>query len=98
VARRKKNQYVDGAINVLVIDSASESLDLMAKSGANEYSDEIRKTPKDAALQRLHGIMIINVWSKVGGVPSNVDFGITQPGLRTMNVELARALESIRVG
>jgi hypothetical protein len=98
VARRKKGQYIDGAINILVIDSASESLDLMAKSGANEYSEEIRKAPHDTQLQRLHGIMIINIGGTVGGAPSNVDFGITQPGFRTMSFELARALESIRVG
>lgn len=98
VALRKKRQYVDDAINILVIDSASESLELMASSAANEYSSEIRKIPNDRALHRLHGIMIINVWSRVGGVPSNVDFGITQAGVRTMTYELAHALESIRVG
>ncbi|HYL73377.1 MAG TPA: hypothetical protein VEU96_04190 [Bryobacteraceae bacterium] len=98
VACRKKHQYIDGAINILVIDSASESLGLMAKSGANEYSDEVRNTPHDLELRRLHGIMIINVWGRVAGGFCNVDFGMTESGFEGMSYDLATALEEIRVG
>lgn len=98
VARRKKHQYIDRAINILVIDSASESLDLMAKSGANEYSDELRKTPHDLELRRLHGIMIINVWSRVAGGFRNVDFAMTESGNMAMTCGLDEALQGIRVG
>jgi hypothetical protein len=57
-ARKKTPQYVDGAINILVIDSSSESMDsvdVMALSGMREYDEELRKTPHDVALRRLHG-------------------------------------------
>jgi hypothetical protein len=98
VARRKKHQYVAGAINVLVIDSASESLELMAKSAANEYSDEFHKTPRDVRLRRLHGIMIINVWARMTGGLCNVDFGMTEFGFTAMSYRLATSLQGIRTG
>jgi hypothetical protein len=98
VARRKKHQYINDAINILVIDSASESLELMAGSGANEYSDELRKAPHDLELQRLHAVMIINVWGRVAGGFCNVDLGLTEPGLKGMSYDLATALGNIRVG
>jgi hypothetical protein len=98
VARRKKHQYIDDAINILVIDSASESLELMAKSGANEYSEELRKTPQDLKLVRLHGIMIINVWARMAEGFRNVDFAMTESGFAAMSHHLALSLQTIRAG
>ena len=89
---------MDGSTNILVIDSSSESLEEMATSGANEYSDELRKTPNDLALRRLHGIMIINVWGSVGGGLRNVDFATTKYPLQPMSYKLAMAFREIRIG
>ena len=85
-------------MNILVIDSSSDSLEEMATSGANEYSDRVRKTPNEPALRRLHGIMIINVWGSVDGGFSNVDFAMTKYPLPPMSSKLATALPEIQVG
>ena len=68
----------------------------MAISGANEYGDELRKTPNDHELRSLHGTMIINVWSRVGGFFCNVDFGVTEPGLAALDYDVVMALKGIR--
>jgi hypothetical protein len=83
VARRKKHTYVDGAFNILVIDSSSESIDgpgaePMARSAAREYDVELYKTPYDAALRNLHGIMLITSWGSVGWNSRNVGFAMTE--------------------
>ena len=79
VARKKTPQYVDGAINILVIDSSSDCMDYvdeMALSGMREYNEELRKTPNDVALRRLHGIMLISDWGSVGPNSRNVGFAM----------------------
>jgi hypothetical protein len=80
VARKKKRQYVDGAINILVIDSSSESMlpaEAMARSAVKEYDEELCKTPHDVALRRLYGIMLITSWGSVGWNSRNVGFEMT---------------------
>jgi hypothetical protein len=98
IALRKKRQYIDGAVNILIVDSASPSMELMARSAANEYSEQIRKHPQDLALRRLHGIMIINEWTRVTGGFRNVDFALTEPGFGSISRELTLALRAIRLG
>jgi hypothetical protein len=98
VASRKKSQYIDGATNILIVDSASPSMELMAKSAANEYSEGIRNSPQDSALRRLHGIMIINEWAQVAGGLRNVDFALTEKGFGSISRELRMALAAIRLG
>jgi len=78
VAIRKADQYIEGAVNILVIHSDSEALHLMCSSGANEFSDEMKATPHDSPLRRLHGIMLINCLIGCRGGPWNVEFAITK--------------------
>lgn len=40
VAVKKSEQYREGETNILIIDSDSETLHLMARSGAQEFSDD----------------------------------------------------------
>jgi hypothetical protein len=99
VARRKKNVWINGAINILVIDSSSESMepaDAMARSGAREYDEELRKTPDDPTLRRLHGIMPITSWGSVNS--GNVAFATTRYALPLMSLNLIQALDSISRG
>jgi hypothetical protein len=101
VARRKKHQYIDGALNILVIDSSSESMepaDAMARSGAREYDEELRRTPHDSALRKLHGIMLITSWGSVGWNSRNVAFAMTEYALPPMSWNLIQALRSIGRG
>jgi hypothetical protein len=84
VARKKKHQYVGGALNILVIDSSSDAIlpaDAMARSAADEYDEELRKTPQDLALRRLNGIMLITAWGSVGSNSRNVAFAFTRHAL-----------------
>lgn len=98
VALKKRNQYVVGAANILVIDSDSEALEGMALSGANGYDAEVRRSPDDAALRRLNGIMIINVCQSISVQYGNVDFAVTRYPSRRMSAALEIALRKIRFG
>jgi hypothetical protein len=73
VARKKKQQYVADALNILVIDSSSDAV--------KEYDEERRKTPQDLALRRLNGIMLIAAWGSVGLNLRNVAFAFTDDAL-----------------
>jgi hypothetical protein len=98
VARRKKHQYINGAFNILVIDSSSESMepaDIMVRTGVRVYDEERRKTPHDLALRRLHGIGLITSWGSVGRNSRNVAFSMTDDAFPTMNLDLIRGLMSI---
>ena len=62
VAIRKADQYREGEINILIIDSDSETLHLMARSGAQEFSDDKEREAPESPLDRLNGIMLIDRW------------------------------------
>jgi hypothetical protein len=101
VARRKKHQYVEGALNILAVDSGSESMllaDATARSGAKEYDEEILKNPNDFALRRLHGIMLVAEWGSAGLGSRNVAFAMTEHALPRMSWDLIQALKSIGRG
>ncbi len=95
VMRRKRDQYMDGAVNILVVDSRSESMELMAQSAVNEFDDQVLKTPGDQALRKLNGIMLITSWSSTDG---NVEFCRTQRPTVPMSPRLALALDNVRKG
>ncbi len=101
VARKKKHQYIDGAFNILVIDSSSESMEPAeptARSAARMWDEDLRKLPHDSALRRLHGIMLITSWGSVGRKSRNVAFAMTKNTLDAfppMSLNLIQALESI---
>ena len=98
VAIRKADQYREGEINSLIIDSDSETLHLMARSGAQEFSDDKQREPRDSPLHRLNGIMLMTSLIGVHGGPWNVDFAITRSPARRMSFRLLRALAEIRMG
>ena len=95
VAIKKADQYREGEINSLIIDSDSETLHLMARSGAQEFSDDKQREPPDSPLHRLNGIMLITSLVGVRGGPWNVDFAITRSPARRMSFRLLRALAEI---
>lgn len=100
VARKKKAQYVDGAINVLVIETSSDAVgpiglvDVMAESAAHEYDDQLYETPSDLALRRLNGIILVSPASSEWNTPS-VGFAATRYPSTQMSDELHKALMSI---
>jgi hypothetical protein len=98
VAITKAGQYREGEINVLIIDSDSETLHLMARSGAQEFSDDKQREPPGSPLHRLNGIMLITSMVGVRRGPWNVDFAITKSPARRMSFRLLRALAEIRMG
>ena len=97
VAIKKADQYREGEINILIIDSDSETLDLMARSGAHEFSDDKRCQPLDSPLHRLNGIMLITSLIGFRGGPWNVDFAVTRRPARRMSFRLLRALAEIKM-
>jgi len=98
VAVRKADQYRSGEINILIIDSDSETLHLMARSGAQEFSDDKQREPLESPLHRLNGIMLITSLVGVRGGPWNVDFAVTRSPARRMSFRLLRALAEIKMG
>jgi hypothetical protein len=98
VAISKESSYVEGAVNILVIDTDSDALDLMCESGANEFSDDMKSTLPDSPLRRLNGIMLINCLMGFRGGPWNVEFALTKYPWQQMSVELYDALKKIRTG
>jgi hypothetical protein len=98
VAIKKADQYREGEINLLIIDSDSETLHLMARSGAQEFSDDKQHEPPGSPLHRLNGIMLITSMVGVRGGSWNVDFATTRSPARRMNFRLLRALAEVRMG
>jgi hypothetical protein len=98
VAISKQSNYIEGAVNVLVIHSDSDALYGMCESGANEFSDDMTSAPPDSRLRRLNGIMVINSLMGFHGGPSNVEFSLTKYPWRQMSFRLFEALDEIRTG
>jgi hypothetical protein len=98
VAIKKADQYREGEINILIIDSDSETLHLMARSGAQEFSDDKHCEPRDSPLHRLNGIMLITSLIGVRGGHWNVDFALTRCPARRMSFRLLRALAEMKMG
>ncbi len=88
---------MEGAANILVVESDSECLDLMVNSAVHEY-DERALASGDARLRRLNGIMVVNRGRiSCRPVPSNVEFCQTQRAVVPLNQRLA-AVDSILWG
>jgi hypothetical protein len=60
------------------------------------HDEELRKNPHDAALRRLHGIMLITSWGSMNS--GNVAFAMTKYALPPMNCNLIQALDGISRG
>lgn len=98
VAIKKADQYREDEMNLLIIDSDSETLHLMARSGAQEFSDDKHSAPRTSPLHRLNGIMLISSLVGVRGGPWNVDFALTRCPARRMSCRLLRALAEVQLG
>ena len=98
VAIKKADQYREGEINILIIDSDSETLHLMARSGAQEFSDDKQGLPLYSPLHRLNGIMLMTSLMGVRGGHWNVEFAVTRYPARRMSFRLLRALAEIKMG
>ena len=98
VAIRKAPVYVEGAANILIVESDSECLDLMAESAVHEYNEKALAAG-DTRLLRLNGIMVVNRGRIIcRPVPSNVEFCQTQRAAVPLNERLAMALDSVLRG
>ncbi len=98
VAIRKACVYMEGATNILVVESDSECLDLMLHSAVHEY-DERALQSADLRRLRLNGIMLVNR-GRISGrpIPFNVEFCETQRVAVPLNKRLAIALGNILRG
>lgn len=99
VAIKKASQYMEGAANILVVESDSDCLELTASSIVREY-DSKAFASTDRRLRRLDGIMLVNKgWATCGAFPSNVEFCQTRYVSVPLGDRVATALRSsIRLG
>jgi hypothetical protein len=98
VAIKKASVYMEGAANILVVESDSECLEPMLNSTVHEYDKRALETD-DLRLRRLSGIMLVNRgWTSCRPIPSNVEFCQTQHAAVRLNERLAMALGSILTG
>jgi hypothetical protein len=98
VAVRKVPVYMQDAPNILVVESSSESLELMAASAIHEYDDELMISG-NPLMGRLNGIMLVNTgWERLGQGGGNVEFSQTSHAAVPLSGKLAGALASIRSG
>jgi len=98
VAIKKASQYVEGAANILVVESDSECLELTVTSAVHEY---VKRVPAsaDSPLRRLSGILLVTRGSmSFKERPSNVEFCQTKHAAVPLNDRLAGGLNSIRIG
>lgn len=95
VAIKKAPVYMEGAANILVVESDSECLDLILGSAGHEY-DERALESDDSRVLRLNGMMLVNR-GRISGrpIPFNVEFCQTQHVAVPLNERLAAALGSI---
>lgn len=98
VAIKKVSQYMDNVPNILVVESGSESLELMVTSAAHEYDDEVLRS-RDSRLRRLNAIMLVNTRSIGFGAtgPCNVEFCQMLHTAVPLSMKLAIALSNISV-
>lgn len=98
VAISKSAVCIEGAANILVIESDSDCLELMTESAVHEYDDRTAGSG-DLRLRRLSGIMLVNRgWMSCGPVPSNVEFCRTLHAAEPLTENLATALHCICLG
>ncbi|MCJ7531742.1 MAG: hypothetical protein MUO64_12010 [Anaerolineales bacterium] len=104
VAIRKASQYMSDAPNILIVESSSESLELMLPSAVHEYDVEVFKS-NDPCLRRLNAMMLINTRSigfrssaRVGSSgPWNVEFYQTAHATAPLSAKLVSALTNVRL-
>jgi len=98
VAIRKVDQYTENAPNVLVVESSSDSLALMASSAVRIYDDQVVKS-NNQRLRRLNAIMFVNSEIVFGSPmgPSNVEIRITSHFAVPLSMRLFATLSGIHL-
>jgi len=98
VAVRKASQYVSGSPNVLVIESSSDSMELMAGTAVKVLDDMIAQGG-DSRFRRLNAIMLVNTAYRAIGPAGlkNVEFEPTAHPAVTMSERLSATFRSIRL-
>lgn len=94
VAKRKAGQYVDGAANILVVESSSPSLELVLGTAVHVYDEELLKSD-DLRLRRLGGIMLVQTDWIATGEMRNVDFCPTRHAAAPLSARMTAALFAI---
>ena len=99
VAICKANQYMNGAPNVLVIESSSESLDMMLETAVNEYDDHVLGS-NDSRLRRLNAFILVNTpLIGLGALgPRNVELCPTSHPIVPLSTEFVQALSGVTLG
>lgn len=98
VAIRKVDQYIENAPNVLVVESSSDSLELMVSSAVHEYDDQVVES-NDHCLYRLNAIMLVNTdLTSFGPIGlSNVEIAMTSHFTVSLSKSLFAALSGIHL-
>lgn len=95
--KARLGQYMDSAPNILVVESSSQSLLLMATSAANEY-DDMALSAKEPELSKLNGIMLVHpeCFLHAPSATFTVEFCRTSRPVVPLSGKLAAALKRIR--
>lgn len=96
VAKKKASQYIEGASNILVIESSTVSLELMATSAVHAIDDACKSG--DLGLCRLSGFVLVDAsgWMSIGTAQQDVEFCKTSHAAVPLSENLCRALDEIR--
>jgi len=97
VKKARAGQYMKGAPNILVVESSSESLELMVGSAVSQY-DNVARAAKEPCLLRLSGIMLVNTCLIARPESWNIEFCRTSCPTVPLSNTLIQALESICLG
>jgi hypothetical protein len=93
VARNKVGQYVEGAPNILVVESSTVSLELMASSAVHAIDEACGSG--DLGLCRLSGLVLVDA-SGWKSLQRDVEFCKTSHAAIPLSENLCRALEEIQ--
>jgi hypothetical protein len=96
VAKKKAGQYVEGAPNILLVESSTVSLELMATSAVHAIDDACESG--DLGLCRLSGFVLVDAsgWTSFGTTQRDVEFCKTSHAAVPLSENLCRALDEIR--
>ena len=90
-AKRKANQYIEGAPNILVVQTSSNAVDgTILGTAVHLYN---RWAASDEQLQRLNAFLLIDQWT---GPTGNVHFCQTDQVVISMSLKLCDALARIQ--
>ena len=98
VAKKKINQYVEHAPNILVIESSSACIEDTEIPTAINMIDEDVRSGKSPGLTKLNGILLALDWSNISRQWRKVFFYPTSKPAVSLSRELSGLLDEIRQG